>query len=62
MDNKVNKIDLFMSFSLNEFELDALKGGTANILNSETEDSKEGDGAKYVCCIKIELPKRPDEP
>lgn len=53
------KIDIFMSLSFNENELNALKGGTADVVSSKVEASKEGDGAKYVCCIKIGSPKQP---
>lgn len=38
--------------------LELLKGGSARVLSSEKEESKEGDGAELVCCIKINLPER----
>lgn len=53
MNKQEKKIDIFMSLSFNEEELNALKGGVANVVSSAVEASKEGDGAKYVCCIKI---------
>lgn len=58
MNKLEKKMDIFMSLSFNENELDALKGGVANVVASEAEASKEGDGAKYVCCIKIGNPKQ----
>lgn len=34
-------------------ELDILRGGIAKCLSEESLPSVEGDGAKYVCCIKV---------
>ncbi len=52
MNKLEKKMDIFMSLSFNENELDALKGGVANVVASEAEASKEGDGASNVCCIR----------
>ena len=38
-------------------ELRALKGGKAAVVSTEQEPSNAGDGAEYVCCIKIKRKK-----
>lgn len=38
--------------------LEDLRGGTAEVISADREQSKEGDGANWVCCIKIELPQK----
>lgn len=38
---------------LSQEDLEILKGGNATVLCAEEQCSASGDGAKYVCCIKI---------
>lgn len=39
-------------------EMSALKGGVAEVSSATEEASDSGDGAEYVCCIKINLPSK----
>lgn len=52
-----NKIDMsqFFEIEITEEELNALRGGQANIEKKEELESESGDGAEYVCCVKIKL-------
>lgn len=49
---------MYLSFSteikLTEEELNSLRGGMANVIQKEEQKSESGDGAEYVCCIKID--------
>lgn len=47
-----------MGITLSAEELSALKGGVAEATSTETETSRSGDGAEYVCCIKIKFPSK----
>lgn len=49
----VNGLDLISDDLLKD-----LRGGVAETLSKEKENSKEGDGAQYVCGISIEFPSR----
>lgn len=47
-------MDVKFQFNLlSQKELSSLRGGFAEILSKEEENSQSGDGAKYVCCIAI---------
>ncbi len=41
--------------------LEDLRGGTSAVISEEQEQPKEGDGAKWVCCVVIELPHKKQE-
>lgn len=50
--NKIIQIEVF-----SEETMDELRGGTAAVMAREVQQSAAGDGAKYVCCIDIDLKK-----
>lgn len=41
---------------LTNTEISELKGGTAEVSSATREASSAGDGAEYVCCIKVNIP------
>lgn len=43
----------FHSELLSQEDLAILKGGNATVLLEKEQSSESGDGAKYVCCIKL---------
>lgn len=55
---KQKSMDINIHFEqLSPEELRALKGGKAAVVSTEQEPSNAGDGAEYVCCIKIKRKK-----
>ncbi len=41
---------------LSDKDMSVLKGGMAEAIRTQEEASGSGDGAEYVCCIKIKWP------
>lgn len=52
MDKAIFNLGIILSAE----EMAVLKGGVAEVSDVKEETSSSGDGAEYVCCIKIELP------
>ena len=48
----INELDI-----ISDDLLEDLRGGTAEVVSADHELSKEGDGANWICCIKIGKPK-----
>lgn len=41
---------------ISDEDMSVLRGGVAEVSNAIEEPSQSGDGARYVCCVKITLP------
>ncbi len=52
----MDKAFFYLGITLSAEEMSELKGGVAEVFNATEETSRSGDGAEYVCCIKIKLP------
>lgn len=57
MNNMKVKVESYISNIdiLSEESLNALKGGVAEVRKEEKLESESGDGAKFVCCVEIEV-------
>ena len=49
----MHQLDQNMDAILSDDDISALKGGVVDIYNSTEDVSQSGDGAEYICCIKI---------
>lgn len=54
----MEKVTFNLGITLSAEELSALKGGVAEVSTATQETSRSGDGAEYVCCIKIKFPSK----
>lgn len=52
MDKAIFNLGIILSSE----EMESLKGGVAEVSDVKEEASSSGDGAEYVCCIKVNLP------
>ena len=51
-----NNVDMLLKINIEVLDsesLNQIKGGVAMVSDIQKEESKEGDGAQYVCCIKL---------
>lgn len=47
---------LNLGITLSDEDMSMLKGGVAEVTRTQEEASNSGDGAEYICCIKIKWP------
>lgn len=55
------QINFNVSDIISDDLLEDLRGGTSAVISEEHEKPKEGDGAKWICCIIIKLPQKEQE-
>lgn len=54
----MDKTIINLGVILSAEEMSVLRGGVAEVSNAMEEPSSSGDGAEYVCCIKIKFPTK----